>query len=58
MQWAVLLADEFEPEFLALERAVQDEILVLTRLLQPEFGTPESRYAQRFQAREHEGVAL
>lgn len=43
MQWAVLLGDEFEPEFLALERNVQDEILALTRLLQqfgPNLGRP------------------
>ena len=43
MQWTVLLADEFEPEFLALERNVQDEILALTRLLQqfgPNLGRP------------------
>lgn len=43
MQWAVLLVDEFEPEFLALERNVQDEILALTRLLQqfgPNLGRP------------------
>lgn len=35
--WVVLLADEFEPEFAALERDVQDEILALTRVLQ-QFG--------------------
>jgi hypothetical protein len=43
MTWTVLLADEFEPEFLALERDVQDEILALTRLLQqfgPNLGRP------------------
>ena len=43
MQWTVLLADEFEPEFFALGRNVQDEILVLTRLLQqfgPKLGRP------------------
>ena len=43
MQWTALLADEFEPEFFALGRNVQDEILVLTRLLQqfgPKLGRP------------------
>lgn len=43
MAWTVLLADEFEPEFLALEKDVQDEILALTRLLQqfgPNLGRP------------------
>jgi hypothetical protein len=38
MQWTVLLADEFEPEFEALKKNVQDEILALTRLLQ-QFGS-------------------
>ncbi len=43
MLWTVLLADEFEPEFLALEKDVQDEILALTGLLQqfgPNLGRP------------------
>jgi hypothetical protein len=43
MTWAVLLADEFEPEFLALEIDVQDEIFAMTRLLQqfgPNLGRP------------------
>ena len=43
MQWTVLLVDEFEPEFLSLEKDVQDEILALTRLLQlfgPNLGRP------------------
>lgn len=43
MMWTVLLADEFEPEFLELERDVQDEILALTHLLQqfgPNLGRP------------------
>ena len=43
MTWTVLLADEFEPEFLALHRDVQDEVLALTRLLQqfgPSLGRP------------------
>ena len=43
MSWAVLLGDEFEPEFLALPQDAQDEILALTRLLQqfgPNLGRP------------------
>jgi hypothetical protein len=43
MTWTVLLADEFELEFLDLEKDVQDEILALTRLLQqfgPNLGRP------------------
>ena len=52
--WTVQLADEFEPEFLVLEKDVQDEILALTRLLQqfgPHLGRPrvdtlnDSRYS-------------
>ena len=54
MEWTVLLADEFEPEFFELSRDVQDEILALTRLLRqfgPQLGRPradtlkDSRYA-------------
>jgi hypothetical protein len=54
MTWTVLLADEFEPEFLALPNKVQDELLAMTRLLQefgPQLGRPrvdtlkESRHA-------------
>ena len=33
--WAVEIADEFEPEFDALHEDVQDEILALTRVLEP-----------------------
>jgi hypothetical protein len=43
MEWTVLLADEFEPEFLELPRDVQDETLALTRLLRqfgPNLGRP------------------
>lgn len=43
MEWAVLIGDEFEPEFLAFPKEVQDEILALTRLLQqfgPQLGRP------------------
>jgi hypothetical protein len=43
MTWTVLLAGEFEPEFLVLDRDVQDEILAVTRLLQqfgPNLGRP------------------
>ncbi|MGA8160407.1 MAG: type II toxin-antitoxin system RelE/ParE family toxin [Acidobacteriaceae bacterium] len=54
MMWTVLLADEFEPEFMALGKDVQDEVFALTRLLQqfgPHLGRPradtlkESRHA-------------
>jgi hypothetical protein len=43
MEWTVLLADEFEAEFLALPREVQDETLASARLLQhfgPQLGRP------------------
>jgi hypothetical protein len=43
MMWTVLLVDEFEREFLALGKDVQDDILALTRLLQqfgPNLGRP------------------
>jgi len=38
VKWAVELADEFKPEFDALERDVRREILALSRVLQ-EFNT-------------------
>ena len=43
MEWTVLIDDEFEPEFFALPREVQDETLAMTRLLQhfgPHLGRP------------------
>jgi hypothetical protein len=43
MVWTVLIGDEFEPEFFALPRDVQDEALAMTRLLQhsgPHLGRP------------------
>ncbi len=43
MEWTVLIADEFEPEFLELTKNIQDEVLALTRLLQqfgPNLGRP------------------
>lgn len=43
MTWTVLLADEFEQEFLALGKDVQNEMFALTRLLQqfgPQLGRP------------------
>jgi hypothetical protein len=43
MEWTVLIGDEFEPEFLALPRSVQEEVFALTRLLQqigPNLGRP------------------
>ena len=41
--WSVQLADEFDPEFLALPDEVQDVALAMTRLLQqfgPQLGRP------------------
>jgi hypothetical protein len=41
--WTVQLSDEFEPEFFALPREVQDTALALTRMLQqfgPQLGRP------------------
>lgn len=43
MTWAVEIADEFDPEFDALDNDVQTEILALSRLLQqfrPGLGRP------------------
>ena len=43
MGWVVEIGDEFEPEFDALHRDVQTEILALSRLLQqfgPQLGRP------------------
>ena len=43
MKWIVLISDEFEPEFSALPKDVQDETLAMTRLLQqfgPQLGRP------------------
>ena len=43
MNWTVEIADEFEPEFDALDEDVQNEILALSRLLQhfgPQLGRP------------------
>jgi hypothetical protein len=43
VEWTVLLADEFEPEFFELPRTVQNETLALTRLLKqfgPNLGRP------------------
>ena len=54
MNWIVEIADEFEPEFDALDTEVQTEVLALSRLLQrfgPQLGRPRvdtlngSRYA-------------
>jgi hypothetical protein len=41
--WAVEMADEFEPEFYALDQGVRREILALARVLQefgPQLGRP------------------
>lgn len=43
VEWEVLVAEEFEPEFQALHTAVQDEILALSLLLRklgPQLGRP------------------
>ena len=44
MTWRVQIAEEFEPEFFALQQEVQDTILTLTRLLRqfgPQLGRPQ-----------------
>ena len=33
MVWTVILHDEFDPEFVALDEAVQDELLAMLSLL-------------------------
>src|SRR3989442_15265147 len=43
VKWAVEMADEFKPEFDALDRGVRREILALARVLQefgPQLGRP------------------
>ena len=45
MSWRVLMAEEFEPEFFALQSEVQDAILTMTRLLRqfgPQLGRPRA----------------
>jgi hypothetical protein len=44
VEWDVLVADEFEPEFQARHTAVQDEILALSQLLR-KFGPQLGRRA-------------
>ena len=44
MSWRVQIAEEFEPEFFALQPEVQDAILTITRLLRqfgPQLGRPQ-----------------
>ena len=44
MTWRVQIAEEFEPEFFALQQEVQDAILTVTRLLRqfgPQLGRPQ-----------------
>ncbi len=44
MKWRVRIAEEFEPEFFALQQEVQDTILTTTRLLRqfgPQLGRPQ-----------------
>jgi hypothetical protein len=47
MEWIVLLGDEFEPEFVALPRQVQDETLAMAfaSAFRSAFGTSACRYA-------------
>jgi len=54
--WTVPIGNEFEPKFLALPQEVQEETLVMTRLLQairPQLGRPnvdaldDSKYARK-----------
>ena len=45
MSWTVEIAEEFEPEFFALDQDVQDTMLTLTRLLRefgPQLGRPHA----------------
>ena len=52
--WTVLIGDEYEPELLALLQEVQDETLVMTRLLlaiRPTVGPVERGHAQRLEIR-------
>jgi hypothetical protein len=45
MSWIVEFHDDFEPEFLALERSVQDELLAVAKLLVdygPQLGRPSA----------------
>jgi hypothetical protein len=61
MNWTVEIADEFEPEFDALDEDVQVEILALSRLLLqfgPQLGRPARGHAERLTVREHEGAAV
>lgn len=45
MVWTVILHDEFDPEFVALDEAVQDELLAMLNLLKetgPQLGRPHA----------------
>ena len=62
MSWRVQIAEEFEPEFFALDLEVQDAILTTTRLLRqfgPQLGRPQvdtlngSRHAFAFDPVRH-----
>src|SRR5205814_3521944 len=59
--WVVELAPEFEPELLAVPRRGEDRAAgagTAHREVRP-YGSPAARrYAQRLQARQHEGAAL
>ncbi len=61
MPWIVEFHDEFEPEFLAFEPAVQDALLAVAKLLAefgPQLGRPLCRYAQWLGIRQYEGTAV
>jgi hypothetical protein len=61
MSWAVLVADEFEPELLALPEAVQDSLFELVRVLQqfePATRPAACRHVERLKTRQHERAAL
>ena len=53
MPWTVAFHDDFEPEFLALESAVQDALLAIAKLLAdygPQLGRP---YADTLKGSKH-----
>lgn len=61
MNWIVELADEFEPEFDALDTEVLTEVLALSRLLQrfgPQLGRPRGGHSEWLAVREYEGVEV
>jgi len=60
VRWAVEMADEFKPEFDALDQDVRREILALARVLQefgPQLGRPRVD-TLKGSATQHEGIAI